>query len=131
MSNDACAVTWSALCYRFYLNAMRTSALLILLSVLTVKWIMRLYGPLVCRTLTNRKRFRSRAACNCNTHIRFTHSTFNFNSLVDAKFLSGGFSPLTSAEACDKNVVGGFGKNLCKTWCEKARITCTSPTAMI
>ena len=32
---------------------------------------------------------------------------------VEANFLSGVFSPLTSAEACVRKVVGGFGKKSC------------------
>ena len=52
-------------------------------------------------------------------------------SPVEANFLSGVFSPLASAEACEK-VVGGFGKKSCiSTGVRKQGNTCASPTAMI
>ena len=53
-------------------------------------------------------------------------------SLVEATFLSGVFLPLTSAEACEKKVVGGFGKKSCvSTGVRKPGNTYASPTAMI
>ena len=52
-------------------------------------------------------------------------------SPVEANFLSGVFSPLNSAEACEKN-----GPWLCKEICVSAGVrkpenTCASPTTMI
>ena len=42
-------------------------------------------------------------------------------SLVEATFLSGVFSPLMSAEACEKSSWWLWKKRLCLYWCEKAR----------
>ena len=42
-------------------------------------------------------------------------------SLVEATFLSGIFSPLTSAEACEKSSRWLWKEKLCLYWCEKAR----------
>ena len=41
--------------------------------------------------------------------------------LVEAKFFSGVFLPLTSAEACEKSSQWLWKENMCKYWCEKAR----------
>ena len=51
-------------------------------------------------------------------------------SQVEASFLSGVFSPLTSAEACEKSSLWLWKEKLCKYWCEKARKQ-SSPTAII
>ena len=40
---------------------------------------------------------------------------------VGANFLSGVFSPLTSAEACEKSSRWLWKERLCWHWCEKAR----------
>ena len=51
-------------------------------------------------------------------------------SPVEATFLSGVFSPLTSAEACEES--SGFGKKSCvSTGVRKPGNTYASPTAMI
>ena len=42
-------------------------------------------------------------------------------SPVEAFFLSGVFSPLTSAEACEKSSRWLWKEKLCYYWCEKAR----------
>ena len=42
-------------------------------------------------------------------------------SPVEATFLSGIFSPLTSAEACEKSSRWLWKDKLCYYWCEKAR----------
>ena len=42
-------------------------------------------------------------------------------SPVEATFLSGVFSPLTSAEACGKSSQWLWKEKLCSYWCEKAR----------
>ena len=42
-------------------------------------------------------------------------------SPVEATFLSGVFSPLTSAEACEKSSRWLWKEKLCWYWCEKAR----------
>ena len=42
-------------------------------------------------------------------------------SPVEATFLSGVFSPLTSAEACEKSSWWLWKEKLCSYWCEKAR----------
>ena len=50
---------------------------------------------------------------------------------IDAKFLSGVFSPFTSAEACEKSS-RWFWKEICvSTGMKKPGNTFTSPTAMI
>ena len=41
-------------------------------------------------------------------------------SPVEATFLSGVFSPLTSAEACEKSSWWLWKERLCQYWCEKA-----------
>ena len=40
---------------------------------------------------------------------------------VEATFLSGLISPLTSAKACEKSSRWLWKEKLCKYWCEKAR----------
>ena len=42
-------------------------------------------------------------------------------SPVEATFLPGVFSPLTSTEACEKSSRWLWKEELCKYWCEKAR----------
>ena len=61
----------------------------------------------------------------CRTHDLVVRSP------VEVTFLSGVFSPVTSAEAFEK-VVGGFGKKSCgSTGVRKPGNTYASPTAMI
>ena len=42
-------------------------------------------------------------------------------SLVEATFLSGVFSTLTSVEACEKSSQWLWKEKLCYYWCEKAK----------
>ena len=63
--------------------------------------------------------------------VRFMTWWLGIRSPVEKTFLSSMFSPLTSAEACEK-VVGGFRKKSCvSTGVRKPGNTCASQTTMI
>ena len=53
--------------------------------------------------------------------LRFIYLGLSSKSVVVATFLSGVFSPLTSAEACGKSSLWPWKEKLCYYWCEKAR----------
>ena len=53
------------------------------------------------------------------------------SSLVEANSLSGVFSPLTSAEACEKSSQWLWKESCVSTDVRKLRNTCTSQIAMI